>query len=392
MPMPESADFDVAIVGGGIAGPAMACALAPTGWRVLLVERSSEALDTARGDHLQPQTCEWLAQWGVLDDMWALGAEKRLGSRYLLPKGELVLHATVDQLAIPHPYYLYLNHELLSAALLGGAARNPAFERWCPATARPVATPSGMGLQVETESGVRQVRARLIVAADGRASRLRRAADISADSYAYQNPMLTLFAPRTLADERNEVRAYFSPVGIISVIPRTGGGWKIGFPVPPAELPRWRRAGTAELGARLTEWVPELAGVEPSVCGVYPITSMNAEHWTKGNLVLIGDACNTLHPGRSQGMNVALRAVHRLTAMLITAKALESPERLQASLQAFEADLKPDMDQRLADNHQRGLEMDRLDAGEQDRMRRGLARVAADSSLLDAYCLKAAGY
>jgi hypothetical protein len=78
--------------------------------------------------------------------------------------------------------------------------------------------------------------------------------------------------------------------------------------------------------------------------------------------------------------------------MLITAKALESPERLQASLQAFEADLKPDMDQRLADNHQRGLEMDRLDAGEQDRMRRGLARVAADSSLLDAYCLKAAGY
>ena len=54
--MPESDDFDVAIVGGGIAGPAMACALAPTGLRVLLIERSSEALDTERGDHLQPQT------------------------------------------------------------------------------------------------------------------------------------------------------------------------------------------------------------------------------------------------------------------------------------------------------------------------------------------------
>ncbi|MGI9329310.1 MAG: FAD-dependent oxidoreductase, partial [Gammaproteobacteria bacterium] len=176
--MPEHHDVDVAIVGGGIAGPAMACALSSTGWRVLLVERSSEALDTARGDHLQPKTCEWLSQWGVLDDMWALGAEKRLGSRYLLPEGELVLHATVDQLAIPHPYYLYLNHELLSAALLRGAARNPAFDQWCPATARPVATPSGMTLEVETDSGVRQVRARLVVAADGRTSRLRRAADI----------------------------------------------------------------------------------------------------------------------------------------------------------------------------------------------------------------------
>jgi len=390
--MPDYHDYDVAIVGGGIAGPAMACALAPTGRRVLLVERSSEPLDTARGDHLQPLSCEWLDAWGVLDDMWALGAEKRLGSRYLLPQGELVLHSTVDQLAIPHPYYLYLNHELLSAALLRAATRNPAFDHWCPATAQPVVKPAGMELNVQTSAGSRTVRAKLVVAADGRTSRLRRAAGISADSHAYQNPMLTLFAPRTLVDERNEVRAYFSSAGIISVIPRMAGSWKIGFPVPPAQLPRWRRAGTVELGARLAEWVPELAGVQPTVCGVYPITSMNAQRWTATNLVLIGDACNTLHPGRSQGMNVALRAVHRLTAMLAAADALDLPDQLEQTLQAFEADLKPAMDQRLADNHQRGLEMDRLDAGEQDRMRSGLARVAADSRLREAYCLKAAGY
>ena len=80
MPTPDRQDFDVAIIGGGIAGPAMACALAPTGWRVLLVERSAEPIDTARGDHLQPHTCEWLDEWGVLDSMWELGAEKRLGA------------------------------------------------------------------------------------------------------------------------------------------------------------------------------------------------------------------------------------------------------------------------------------------------------------------------
>ena len=390
--MPESCDFDVVIVGGGIAGPAMACALAPTGRRILLVERNSEPPDTARGDHLQPRTCEWLAQWGVLDDMWARGAEKRLGSRYLLPDGQVVLHAGVDQLAIPHPHYLYLNHELLSAAFLAAARRNPAFEHWCPATAKPLPTSTGMDLEVSTATATKRVTARLVVAADGRASRLRRAAGIDADSYAYQNPMLTLFAPRTVADARNEVRAYFSPAGVISVIPRTGDGWKIGFPVPPDQLRRWRQASGAELGARLSGWVPELAGVEPHVCGVYPITSVNARQWTANNLVLIGDACNTLHPGRSQGMNVALRAVARLTTMLAATDALESADGTRQTLMDFEAELKPDMDQRLADNHQRGLEMDRLDAGELEHMRGGLARVAADTQLLDAYCLKAAGY
>jgi 2-polyprenyl-6-methoxyphenol hydroxylase-like FAD-dependent oxidoreductase len=101
MLMPDRYDYDVAIVGGGIAGPAMACALAPTGWRVLLVERSGEPPDTARGDHLQPKTCEWLAEWGVLDDMWTLGAEKRLGACYLLPDGEVVLHVPTEHLDIP---------------------------------------------------------------------------------------------------------------------------------------------------------------------------------------------------------------------------------------------------------------------------------------------------
>ncbi len=65
-------DCDLAIVGGSIAGPA----LADDGYRIVLIERRAEPLDTARGDHLQPITCEWLKRWGVLDAMWARGAER----------------------------------------------------------------------------------------------------------------------------------------------------------------------------------------------------------------------------------------------------------------------------------------------------------------------------
>jgi 2-polyprenyl-6-methoxyphenol hydroxylase-like FAD-dependent oxidoreductase len=370
----------------------MACALASTGWRVLLVERSADPIDTARGDHLQPHTCEWLNDWSVLDDMWARGAQKRLGARYLTPTGETVLHVPCEQLDIPFRYFLYLNHELICDVLLAGAARNPAFELWRPAAALPLVGDDGCSLRVEHDGEQRDVRARLVVAADGRVSRFRRAMGIEADSYSYQNPLLTYFAERTLDDPRNEVRAYFSDVGVISVVPRGAGHWKIGLPVPASDVARWKEASPNEVAEKFAEWLPDIAGVRPRYVGVYPVTRTNAERWSEANVVLLGDACNTLHPGRSQGMNVAMRAANRLAQLLVAGDAMASRRALRDVLEAYEAEVKPPMDARLADNHERGLEMDRLDPAETDRMRAKLAAVAADPALHAKYCAAAAGY
>ena len=390
--MTDREQVDVAIVGGGIAGPAMAAALASTGWRVLLVERSADPIDTARGDHLQPKTCEWLQDWGVLEELFSRGAEKRLGARYLTPEGDTVLPVPCDQLDIPHPYFVYLNHELICEALLAVAARNPNFVLWRPAAALPMQTSAGFGLRVDYDGKSCEVDAGLIVAADGRTSRFRRAAGIDAETYAYANPMLTFFARRTLADPRNDVRAYFTASGVISVIPRTGDGWKIGLPVPPGELPGWRQAGSEEIAGRFAAWIPEIAGVRPEFAGVYPITRMTAAQWTEKNLVLLGDACNTLHPGRSQGMNVAMRAANRLAQLLSEAGELPAGTELQAVLASYEAEVRPPMDARLADNHERGLEMDRLDPEDTQRMRLRMAAVAADPDAHRRYCLASAGY
>jgi len=383
---------DVAIVGGGIAGPALAAALAHTGWRIVLVERSAEPIDTARGDHLQPRTCEWLQAWGALDELFTRGAEKRLGARYLTPDGDTVLPVPCDRLDIPHPYFVYLNHELICDALLAVAARNSNFSLWRPAAALPVETADGLGLKVDRDGRSIELAAGLVVAADGRNSRFRRAAGIEADTYAYANPMLTFFADRTLADPRNEVRAYFTPAGVISVIPRTGGRWKIGLPVPPADLPGWRKAGVEEIAGHFAEWIPEIAGVRPEFAGVYPITRMTAAKWTAGNLVLLGDACNTLHPGRSQGMNVAMRAAQRLASTLAADGVPPTGEQLARRLADYEAEVKPPMDARLADNHERGLEMDRLDPRETRRMQSRMAEIAADPDSHRRYCLASAGY
>jgi 2-polyprenyl-6-methoxyphenol hydroxylase-like FAD-dependent oxidoreductase len=388
---------DVVIIGGGIAGPALAAALADTGLRIELVERDEGPLDTVRGDHLQPVTCTSLETWGVLPHLWALGAEKRLGSRWFGLGGREILHARVDDLDIPHPYFLYLNHELISRAFLERAASNPDFSLRRPATARLVAGDAAGHYAVEMRSahGTETLHGALVVAADGRASRARRSLEIAAETHDYVNPMVVLFAARPEPDPRNEVRAWLTQRGIVSVIPRTGGGWKIGLPVQPSELNSWLQAGRVELARRMAAIAPGLAGIEPQVAGVYPIASVNATRWVKGNVVLLGDACHALHPGRSQGMNVALRAVERLSELLHGpegAAALHEPRRLDELLGRFESGLKPAIDARLAENHAWGLEMDRMETSAVVAIEQSLSAIAADPEQRRAYCMRAAGY
>jgi flavin-dependent dehydrogenase len=52
-------DYDLVIVGGGLAGSALAAAMAPTGTRVLIVERDAVFRDRVRGEGMLP--------WGVAE-------------------------------------------------------------------------------------------------------------------------------------------------------------------------------------------------------------------------------------------------------------------------------------------------------------------------------------
>ena len=73
---------DIAIVGAGIAGTALATALAGTGQSVALIDKRENPLDTARGDHIQPAMLDVLDRWGVLDALILAGAERRYGTSW----------------------------------------------------------------------------------------------------------------------------------------------------------------------------------------------------------------------------------------------------------------------------------------------------------------------
>lgn len=408
MPSPkvETLPCDILIVGAGIAGSALACALRDRGYAVVQVELSDRPLDTARGDHLQCVVVEILDQWGALPAFLEAGAEKRHGGVYRAAgTDELLLDVPYTGLPIPHPYYLYLHHELIAETFLKLAARNPNYVLFRPARARDFDVgPEGiraLTLKLPEDHPAPAgfapgqtviVRPRMAIGADGRTSRVREVLGFEAWTHEYENPLVVLFAPRVEEDPLNLVTTYMGSNGSVARVPRAFGAWKIGFPIRKADIAFWKTATPKMRKSALVARAAQLEPYDADVGGFYPVKLLNTSNWARGNTVLVGDACHAMHPARGQGMNVSIRCIAKLVNLLPDVGEMVDPDTVARRLRGYEAGVKPAIDKVLAENHDRGEEMDSLDPAVMVRAAAALRVINADSELSRRYRLQSAGY
>ncbi len=388
-------EIDVLIVGAGIAGSALACALRDSDLSMLILEKSDAPLDTARGDHLQPHTVATLERWGVLDEFLANGAEKRRGSVWYSADGEKLLDSSVAELDLPHPYFLFLDHEKIGETLLQRAleARNVSIERPIRNWWRENDDTERIVIRVgKADGGEMIVAARILVGADGRSSRVRKVFGFAAELHRYRRPIVVLFGRRPARDPANRLEVYLNDTQMVAVIPRTGGGSKIGVPVDPEDLPEWRNASQGALRRKLEALAPQLDVSEIRYADVYPPIYLRAEDWVSDNVVLIGDACHAMHPARSQGMNVAIRCVDQLANTLKQCAVPLRYDDVRRSLSDYESALRPLIDAMLEKNHEAGLAMDRSGADDYRRTCESLKGVESNPKLNAAFAMNAAGY
>ncbi len=386
----NSIDTDFLVVGGGIAGPAVAAALARHQYQVILLEKSADPIDTARGDHLQPFTLEILKTWGVYDELIKLGAEKRMGSIWLDQQDNPILDSPVKDLDIPFPYFLYLNHEKIGEGLLSVAARNPHFKM-----IRPIKNwwrnPDDNTIKVVATDGTEfVVNPKVIVGADGRNSRVRKTWSVDYTSHAYRCPIAVMFGSTGMKNDGNNLKVYLGKDTIVPVIPRTGGGCKVGVAIEKEMVREWRNASSDELSQRVKSLVPCLDLEDLVFADVYPPIHLTASQWVTENVILVGDACHAMHPARSQGMNITIRCVEALVSLLCD----EDPnlENIPDILKTYEKMQRPSIDAMLEENHKKGLEFENLEASAITELRHGLGQVQSNPKALLAYSLSAAGY
>jgi 2-polyprenyl-6-methoxyphenol hydroxylase-like FAD-dependent oxidoreductase len=337
---------DVVVSGAGAGGLAAARALGETGLRVLVLDRQRTPVATAKGEILQPESIRILDGWHALDDLRATGARPvtRLAIRDNTGKPLLA----IDYAQLPGAYREVLctdygdlrevitrsmppTVDILRGVRVTGALRDDAGR---VAGVRAVGDGAG--------AGGTEIRARVVVAADGMSSPLRKAAGITADRDEYPHRLLAFDVAGVDVDA--ELSAYRTDRGLCLVYPLPDRRCRLYVQVRPDEF---RASGTADLNqwcdALLAE-VPVLAPLATALRAslhrrqIFAVYRLRAHQLSVPGLALVGESAHAVHPMAAQGVNSSL------TDALTLATALTEQSTVDEALAAYSAARVPRLD------------------------------------------------
>lgn len=329
--------FDVAIVGGGIAGLTLAAALSDRGHSAVVLEARQGVAPVKRGMSLAPNGLRVVKKFNLLSDLETI-ARKVQRVKYVKSSGELLVSYDYSLLREKPNYFLtFLPHEL--EGLLRKQAEESHVRIYYGATfdgfQRENGRISGVGATIAGEK--REFTAKVVVGADGGKSRVRDAAGIRVNSRKSKSSYVVTV---TNGVDGSGDEAYHY----------VGGGKMLGsFPLQRGQylfyhLPS-ERIGNVK-GDGVDRFKVELIGLDPRLKGAlddcqswddFPVMTpqyIRVNSWVADNVALVGDAAHSIEPSLGQGASLTLSDVDALVNVLdicftrsnFTANALKSYE------------------------------------------------------------------
>ncbi|MER5641549.1 FAD-dependent monooxygenase [Kitasatospora sp. NPDC002227] len=332
--MTAALNTQVCVVGGGPAGLALALELARYSREVVVVEQSGHFNRSFRGESISPDSVWMLEQLGILDQV--RHSTLRTERTVITDGGRDVLSADFADFDEPSRFPMELPQPVLLEALAAEAAYHPGFSllRRTTATGLVYDGERIAGVSCTGPDGPLEIRAKLVVAADGRFSKIREMAGMRYDKIPLERDFVWFKVPIPEGWDGHTLRVRILGDRHGLFIPTVPDLIRIGFNIPKGGLRELRKEGIGALHQRIDELAPELSqGVREHVKGwsdtsMLDIFTAVVPEWSMPGLVLIGDAAHTLTPVLGQGVNQAM--VDAITLAPLVNRALSSVDPYRA--------------------------------------------------------------
>ncbi len=313
---------DVAIVGGGMVGLALACALKESGLHVVVIERSEAQVRTSLGRDCRVSAIvlgnvrilQGLGVWEHLAaDAGVMHAMRIWDDQH--PGGIRFDAAEIGEAALG---YLVENSKL-QAAMRKTLLRAEHVELLCPAELSDIEWDEDE-VRLRLADG-RLLSTPLVVGADGAHSWLRQQAEIGCRERDYrQKGIVATIRPQQ--PHRGVAYQRFLPTGPLALLPMTDDLCSIVWSAENDEAERLMALEDAAfLEALNLTFGPQLGRIEEvGERAAFPLKIRLAHHLVQPRLALIGDAAHTIHPLAGLGVNLGLRDAMVLAQEIVDAR------------------------------------------------------------------------
>jgi 2-polyprenyl-6-methoxyphenol hydroxylase-like FAD-dependent oxidoreductase len=308
--VPEKLQSRCCIVGGGPAGMMLGILLARAGVEVLVLEKHADFLRDFRGDTVHPSTLETMHELGLLEEFLKRPHHEvsqvcaRIGGEPIVLGNMPYLRTRCRFMALM-PQWDFLDF------LAEQGSRYATFHLRMQAEVGGLIEENGRiaGVRGNTPAGPLEVRADLVVGADGRNSVVRNCSRLPVEDLGVPTDVLWMRLSRHSDDPQLFVLADH---GKVLVMLDRGDYWQCGFPILKGSAEEMQRRGIEDLRAGIVEVAPFLQDRVTELRDWNDVKLLTVKvnrlwQWYRPGLVCIGDAAHAMSPVGGIGINLAIQ-------------------------------------------------------------------------------------